>query len=404
MRVPAPLRSASFRWFFAGRTVSLFGGAMAPVALAFAVLDLTGSVTDLGLVLAARTLPMVAFVLVGGIVADRFSRSTVLVVTHAGAGLTQGAVAVLLLTGSPSIATLVALEAVNGVLTGFTFPALQGVIPLVTPAESLQQANALMSFARSGAAVAGPSVAALLVLTAGSGWAIAADAASFLIAMVCLSRLRLTAALGSRSESMLADLRVGWAEFSSRTWLWVVVAGFGLVNLIHSAVITTLGPAIARDTVGPGGWGLFLSAQAVGLFAASLLLLTVRLTYPLRIGMLGCLFLVPPMLLLGLGPTLVPLVVLGVLAGAGIEVFEIGWQTAMQENVPTASLSRVASYDALGSFVTVPVGQILAGPIALWLGTTQVAVAGGVLAGIVMLAMLGFRSVRDLRRTGVATD
>lgn len=375
---------------------------MAPVALAFAVLDLTGSVTDLGLVLAARTLPMVAFVLAGGIVADRFSRSTVLVVTHLGAGVTQGAVAVLLLTGSPSIGTLVALEAVNGVLTGFTFPALQGVIPLVTPVGTLQQANALMSFARSGAAVVGPSVAALLVVTAGSGWAIAADAVSFLIAMGCLSRLRLAAATGSRSGSMLTDLRVGWTEFSSRTWLWVVVAGFALVNLIHSAVVTTLGPAIARDTVGPGGWGLFLSAQAVGLFAASLLLLKVRLRYPLRIGMLGCLLLVPPMLLLGLGPSLAPLVVLGFLAGAGIEVFEIGWQTAMQENVPTASLSRVASYDALGSFTTVPLGQILAGPVALWLGTTRVAVAGGVIAAVVMLAMLGSASVRDLRRGGEA--
>jgi MFS family permease len=400
----APLRSARFRWFFAGRTASLLGNAMVPVAIAFAVLDLTGEASDLGLVLAARSIPMVAFTLIGGVVADRMSRSQLMRLSHAGAAVTQGAVAVLLLSGNAELWMLVGLEFANGTLFAFAFPALQGAIPQVAERHQLQQANAMLAFSRNTAMVVGPSAAGLLVVTVGSAWAIAYDALSFVVAAYCMSRLRLPALERAERTSVVHDLRIGWSEFTSRTWLWVVVAAFGVLNLIHAGVWFTLGPAIAKETIGEGQWGLVLSAEAVGFIVMSLILLRVSLRYPLRAGMLGMTSLGVPMAMLGLEPQVVALVLTAFLAGAGTEVFGIGWQVALQEHVPGEVLSRVASYDALGSYVAVPVGQILAGPLAAIWGTREVVVAGAAVYIALGFATLLSRSVRDLERAMAGPD
>lgn len=395
--LPAPLREPAFRTFFLGRAVSMLGNSMAFVALAFAVLDLTDSAGALGLVLAANSIPMVLFMLVGGVVADRFSRSHVLVLSHATAAATQGAVAALLLTGQASLTSLVVLEALNGTVRAFTFPAMQGVIPLLVPRGELQRSNALLSFARNGTFIVGPSLAALLVVTAGSGWAIAVDAASYLVATAAMSRLRLPATERVETTSTLTDLRDGWNEFRSRTWVWVIVVVFGLTNAIHVGVWATLGPAIAVDSIGKGPWGLVLSAEAIGFFLMTLVLMRVQLRFPLRAGMLGCALCAPPMLLLGIAPQALPLIGLSLAAGAGVEIFGIGWQTALQENVPVGMLSRVASYDALGSFVAIPIGQLSAGPLARLFGREEVAVTGAVLYAAITLGALAVPSVRTLR-------
>ena len=393
-----PLRAGAFRWFFTGRAVSLLGNAMAPVALAFAVLDLTGKASDLGLVLAARSIPMAALMLLGGVVADRLSRSLVLQLSHLGGALTQGTVAVLLISGQAELWMLIGLEFANGTLLAFGFPALQGAIPQVVERRHLQPANAMLAFARNAALTVGPSVAGLLVVTVGSGWALAVDAVTFGIAAYCMGRLRLPAAERAEPSTMLSDLRVGWAEFTSRTWVWVIVAAFGVLNMIHAGVWFTLGPAIAKDTIGEGQWGLVLSAEAVGFFLMSLILLRVSLRHPVRAGMIGVTLLGVPMALLGLEPQVIALIATAFLAGAGGEVFGIGWQTALHEHIPGEVLSRVASYDALGSFVAIPIGQILAGPLAELWGTRDVVVAGAAIYIAVGLATLLSRSVRNLGR------
>lgn len=394
----SPMRTAAFRWFFVGRAASLLGNAMAPIALAFAVLDLTGKASDLGLVLAARSIPMAGLMLLGGVIADRFSRSQVLVLSHVGAAITQGAVAVLLISGSAELWMLIGLEFANGVLVAFSFPALQGAIPQVTDRSHLQQANALLAFARNAAFVVGPSIAGLLVVTVGSGWAVGYDAVSFLLAAYCMGRLRLPAMVREVTTSMVHDLRVGWSEFTSRTWVWVVVAAFGGMNMVLGAVWFTLGPAIARDTIGEGSWGVVLSAEAAGFFVMSLVLLRVSLRFPLRGGMISVATFGIPMVMLGLDPQAMPLVAAAFVAGAGTELFGIGWQTALQEHVPGEVLSRVASYDALGSMVALPIGQILAGPLALLLGTREVVIVGAVVFIGLGLSTLLSRSVRNLGR------
>jgi MFS family permease len=395
------LRDRRFAWYFAARTVSTAGSAMAPVALAFAVLHLTDSAGALAQVLTARTAAMVLFLLVGGVVADRMSRTTVLQLAHALTAVTQGTAAVLVITGQADLWTLTGIEALNGAASAFTFPAMAGIVPLIVDRARLQPANALLAFSRSGLTVIGPAVAGLLVVTVGPGWALAFDAATYLLAILCLWRVRLPrrdAALAPARTSMLGELRDGWAEFSSRTWLWVVVVVFGLLNAIHFGAIGVLGPLVSSrvPSLGAGGWGLALSAEAVGTVVATVVMLRISVRYPLRVGMLAIAAIAVPVVMLGLSPSLWPLVFAMFVAGSGTELFGVGWSTAMQEHIPEAILSRVSSYDALGSFVAMPLGSLLFGVLANRFDPEPVLVVSGVVYAALALGTLLCSSVRNL--------
>jgi MFS family permease len=394
-----PLRDRRFAWFFSARVTSMAGSTMAPIALAFAVLDLTGSASALGLVLAARTVPMVLFLLLGGVVSDRFSRTAVVQTANVLSALTQGTVAYLVISGHADLWMIIAIEAANGTVAAFTMPALEGIVAQIAPRTHLQQANALLSFSRAALTVVGPTVAALLVAGVGSGWALAFDAASWLVAALLLTRVTLPPRRPSEGgASMLGDLREGWSVFTGHTWLWVVVAGFGVMNAIHAGAWFTLGPAQARETFGVRGWGLVLSAESVGLLVMTLVMLHVRVRRPLLAGMLGMACFAVPLLVLGLAPHVLPLALAAFLAGAGMEVFGIGWSLSMQEHIDERVLSRAYSYDALGSFVAMPLGQIVYGPLGEAFGYRPVLVVSGVVYLATVLLVLSSRSVRDLRR------
>jgi MFS family permease len=210
--VTAPLRQVDFRWFFAGRLVSLLGSSMAPVALAFAVLDASHRTSDLGIVLAAHMVPLLAFLLIGGAVADRFSRRPVLVIANLGAGATQGAVAVVLLTGHYDLVLVAALGFANGVLDAFTTPALRGVVPELVDKRQLRQANSLLGSTSNAARIIGPSVSGLLVVGVGSVAAIAFDALTFLAAAGFLAQLDLPTKVAAAPSTMLTDIREGWTD------------------------------------------------------------------------------------------------------------------------------------------------------------------------------------------------
>jgi MFS family permease len=393
-----PLRDRRFAWYYSGRLVSTVGSVMAPIALAFAVLDLTGSASALGIVIAARTVPQILFLLVGGVVADRFSRSFVMQVSHVLSAVTQGLVALLLLTGTAELWMVIVLEALNGVVSAFTFPAIQGIVPQVVPVSHLQQANALLAFSRNGLAVLGPTLGGLLVVTVGSGWAIAVDALSWGLAAAFMARVRVpsaSAAPGGES-SMWREIVEGWSAFRSLTWVWVIVAAAALCNAIQTGALFTLGPVVAERTIGRAQWGWVLSAESAGLLVMTVVLMWWRLRHPLRTGMLGVTVIAAPILALGIDPAVLPLVVLSFLAGCGMELFGIGWQTALQEHVPQHLLSRVSSYDALGSFVAMPAGAVVFGPLAGRFGAEPVLVVSGIVYVVVSLATLLSRSVRHL--------
>jgi MFS family permease len=400
------LRDRRFAWYFAARTVSTAGSAMAPVALAFAVLHLTDSAGALAQVLTARTAAMVLFLLVGGVVADRMSRTTVLQLAHALTAVTQGAAAVLVITGQADLWMLTGIEALNGAASAFTFPAMAGIVPLIVDRARLQPANALLAFSRSGLTVIGPAAAGLLVVTVGPGWALAFDAATYLLAILCLWRVRLPRrdpALIRQRTSMLAELRDGWSEFASRTWLWVVVVVFGVLNAIQFGALGVLGPLVSSrvPALGADGWGLALSAEAVGTVVATVVMLRISVRYPLRVGMLSVAAIAVPVAMLGLSPSTWPLVLAMFVAGSGTELFGVGWSTAMQEHIPEAVLSRVSSYDALGSFVAMPLGSLLFGLLAGWFDPEPVLVVSSIVYAVLAVGTLLSPSVRNLEHEAV---
>lgn len=390
-----------FAWYFTARTVSTAGSVMAPVALAFAVLHIDPSAAALAQVLGVRTSLLVVLLLVGGVVGDRFSRIVVLQVAHVLTFASQGLSAWLIISGHATVTALTVIEGVNGMASAFTMPAMMGIVPLVVDRSRLQQANALLSFSRSGLGIIGPAVAGLLVVGVGPGWALAVDAFTYLAAVLCLSRVRLPRR-GQEGrpahEPMLRELRAGWSEFVARQWLWVVVLVFGLVNVIQAGVVGVIGPLVAKSSpaIGEAGWGLILSAEALGTVLMTLVLLRLRLTHPLRWGMLACTVFAVPIVMLGVAPNVVAVALGFLLAGMSIEVFSVGWNTALQEHIPIELLSRVFSYDMLGSFVAIPVGTFAYGYLATHVALETLLVVSGILYAALCLSALLSRSVRDL--------
>jgi MFS family permease len=392
------MRERNFRWYVASEAVNLAGTFMTGVALAFAVLEVSDDPSALGLVLAANSIPLVLFLLWGGVIADRLPRALVMRVGQVVTAVLQGTLAALVLTGTAEIWTMVVIEAVAGLTMALVFPAYAGLVPQLVPRDVLQQANALNAVLRNGFRVAGPALGGVLVVTVGPGWALAFDALTWLAASLLLAPVKIPAAVRKERTSTWVDLREGWYLFTGTTWLWVVVLGFGAMNAISSGAWSTLGPVRADQTIGANGWGLVLSAQAVGLLATSLLFLRVRLERPLLLGMLGMIGYGALIATYGLTDQLALLMVVAFVAGAGVEVFGLGWALAMQEHVEDRMLSRAYSYDALGSFVAIPVGQLLYGPLGAAYGLAPVMVVSGVLYVLIALSTLLSRSVRRLPR------
>jgi hypothetical protein len=402
----APLRVRNFRWYFASRFTNLVGGTMASVALAFAVLEVSDSPSALGTVLAANSIPLVVFLLAGGVIADRFGRTLVIQASQLVAGLSQLSMAALVVSGHAQIWQMACLAAVIGAASAMSMPALSSVMPQLVPRDQLQQANVLVSMVRGALTIVGPSVAALIVVAAGPGWALAVDGTTYLIAAALLLKVHVPAPVrDGEPSSAVADLREGWTYFIGTTWLWVVVLAFLIINMIHAGALSTLGPVLAKQgEIGERGWGLILSAEALGLLVATLVMIRVPLHRPLLFGMLGMGMEGVLVTMLGLEPGLLLLLGFAMLAGFGVEIFSLGWNLAMQEHVPGEMLSRAYSYDALGSFVAIPVGQLLFGPLGAALGVAPVIFVGGLVYVAVALLALASRSVRTLDRVSTTSQ
>jgi MFS family permease len=390
------LREPEFRRFFAGQSASLLGDGMVVVALSFAVLDLTGSVSDLGFVLAARSIPLVGFLLVGGVFADRLSRRAVMVTADVVRFASQGLVAVLLLTGNAQFWELLVLQAVHGGATAFFNPALTGLTPLIVSRERLQQANVLRGISMAAGGIVGPALAGVLVETAGSGWALAVDACSFGVSALFLARLRIPPHERLPAQTFLRDLRDGWDEFRSRSWLWIGVLAAGVANMM-SAAFFVLGASIAKSSLGgAGAWALILSAFGVGSFAGGLLALRLRPRRPFFAAFVGYLPFGFPSVLLALHAPALAIATSTFIAGAGLMIGNALWETTLQHRIPPASLSRVTSYDWFGSLAFQPLGNALVGPVALAIGIEPTLwLAAAAITGVNVVA-LSTRSIRGI--------
>lgn len=391
-----------FRWLFISQTISTTGDRIVLVALALLVTERTGSTADLGLVLGVYTASHLAFVLFGGVWADRLPRHRIMLSTDLLRGVLHALVALLIVTDAIAIWQLVAIEALFGAAEAFFRPAFAGLVPQTVPEQLIQEANALTSLTSTIAEFAGPALATALVLTAGTGTAFAVDAATFLVsaALLALVRPRPRGA-PARRASLRSELREGFEQVRSRRWVWVTISVFSFQLLGAYAPYVVLGPSVAAERWGDAAaYGWLAAAVGAGTALGSLVALRWRPRRPLVVGIA---LTVPFSLLLTLVAIGVPLALAlagGLLSGVGLSLFGVWWQTALAQRIPPAALSRVTSYDWLGSMALLPIGYVVVGALADGLGATEVMAGGGLLAAAVVLTGLLPRETRELTRGG----
>jgi MFS family permease len=399
LKLPAVLRQREFALLWGGQTVSVFGDAMLLLALSFAVLDLTGSVTDIGLVLAASRAPLVLTVLAGGVVADRMSRRWLMVVSDVVRATALALTAGLLLAGTAQIWELLLLQAVTGTAAGFFYPAATGLLPLTVRPELLQDANAFRAISDGVARIAGPVVGGILVVATSPAWAVGVDAASFGVSAVTLAFLHLPRNVRPERRRFVHDLVHGWKEFTSRTWVWLMVVVAGALGNFFTAAITALGPAVAKEHYGgAGAWAAVSAGMGAGALVGALLVFRVRTRTPLVAACFGWTLLALPDFALAFLVPLAVVVVAAMLGGAGQTTGNALWDTTFQRKIPEESMSRVSSYDWFGSLLFNPIGLAVAGPIAAAIGTSAtLAIAGCwfVGASFALAALPSVRGVRD---------
>jgi MFS family permease len=391
-----------FLQMFAARSISNLGNGVSPVALAFGVLSIQGAdAASLSAVMAARTFPILILLIVGGAVADRYGRARVM-------GLSDIALSVLILIAaisfiinSPSVWLLILVGVVSGVLNGIWYPAFAGLTPIVVPNDKLQSANSVIGFGSNFSFMAGTALGGLIVGFFGVGWALAFDALTFLVAgalILPLSKLKQVGQLEKgESSNVLKDIKVGWGEFSSRSWLVSVAVGFAFVNLAFEANWAVLGALQSQESFnGAIGWAQILGALSFGMIVGVVIANRSRPKYPLRAAMLMTLFI--PVFLFAIAiPLSLPWVMLAAVgAGMGLDYFYVLWMTTVQTKVPEESLSRVNSYDAFGSFLFGPIGIAVAGPLALIYGLQATMLTSASITLVAILLALMVPSVRKL--------
>jgi hypothetical protein len=388
--------------------ISNLGDGIVTVALAWAVLDLTHSPTDLGVILAARIVAQVAVVLLGGVIADRLSRRRVMMAADLARFGGQAAIGLLLLSHHADVVELAISQVILGTGSAFFQPAASGLLPAVA-GEHKQEANALLGIAQAASSIAGPAIGALLVVAVGGAWGLLADSLSYALSAVCLFRVSAAAgAVPDRGEAdagtLLADLRGGFRAVASRSWVMAIVVGFGFVN----ALATTwgvLGPLAARRWYdGAPAFALLTLVASAGALLAGVVMFRFRPARPLRFGVLWCMSSVVAPLLLALRLPLGIVAPFQLLAGLGPMIFNTLWWTALQEHVPEHLIGRVISYDYAGTFLLMPLGLALAGPLTAAIGLQGALLLCNGAAFGVMAATLWVSDIRNLATQPAQVD
>jgi MFS family permease len=392
-RVPVhrshPLRSPSYRLLLIGQTISGFGNAVTPVALALAVLELGGSATQLGLVVMAYAGAEVITAGFGGVLGDRISRRVLMPGSAALSALSQAVIALGLVAGWADLPLLAGLGLVNGCVSALATPSSQAMTRQTVPEADLPAAISLRRLASSAAMIAGFGAAGILVAAFGPGWAIAVDALSFLIAAVCFALIHTEPPGPAARQSVLGELKDGAIEVSRHTWLWVLIGQAVVYHLFYGGAQNVLGPIVVRSAYGAAAWGWALSVLMIGFMVGGLATLRFR---PRRGLFAGTAFLAltacfPAALALDAG---LPLVLAGAfLHGFGLEIFSVNWDLAIQQNVAPDKLARVYSFDLIGSFLARPLGLALTGPAGQAVGFPRwLAIVAAVMLASTLVVLL----------------
>jgi MFS family permease len=398
--VQGVFRHRDFRLLLCGQAASTVGDRIVFVALALYVTDL-GSPSDVGIVLAAHAVPLVAFLLIGGVWADRLPRHKVMVATDLIRFALHALLAALIFTGTVEIWHIALIEAAFGTAEAFFRPAYTGLVPQTVPEEEIQQAKATFGTVETTAEFVGPALATALVLGVGPGFAFAIDAATFLVSAAFIVRLRpRERGIPAPRTTVFAELREGWSEVRSRAWVWVIILVFSLALLTSFGPWMTLGPTVSIERYDTRAvYGVLVAAMGAGTVIGAVVGFRWRPQFPIRTGMLLAL---PWPIALGsfaLGLPVAVLLVIFLLAGTGIALFGIWWETALAQRMPPHVLSRVTAYDWMGSLALLPIGYVLAGPLGEAIGPVDVLAGGSALALLALVSSLLVADVRTLSRT-----
>ncbi|WP_405779727.1 MFS transporter [Streptomyces sp. NBC_00859] len=397
-QLPSLWRDRRFVLLSSARTISVLGNAFARVALAFAVLSLPGATpARLSLVLACQALPQLVLILAGGVVADRMSRSRLMMFADCLGATAYAGLAAMVITGHAPLTAMCLLAVLAGAAGALFAPAMSGVVPLIVPAPQLQRANAMLRVGMNGSMMVGLALSGVTVACFGAGWALALNAASFAVSAGLVRGLRLTTTPRAASSAW-ADLRDGWQEFASRQWLWVVVCQAAVMVAASSATSGVLGPLEAEAHLGgAGAWSAIVAAQAVGTVAGASFAVRLRVRRPLFVAVLAIFPVAVPMALLA-GHAPVWVICLAMFcSGLSTDVFGALWETTMQREIPEEVLSRVSSYDWFGSLALAPLGLLVAGPVAAAVGTRTALAGCAVMTVVATFGALMSREVRTLR-------
>ncbi|MFI1470274.1 MFS transporter [Streptomyces wuyuanensis] len=394
---------------WAGRNYSLLTAAAivtnlgthgALIAAAFAVLESGGDGGDVGLVAAARTLPLVLFLLIGGAIADRLPRHRVMVAANALNCVSQAAFAVLVLAGDPQLWQMMLLTALCGTGQAFFNPAAEGMLMSTVDGEHASRAFALFRMAMHGAGIGGAALGGAMIAAVGPGWVLAIDAAAFAVA----GALRAFLDVGhiparAPGGGLLADLRDGWKEVTSRPWLWSIVAQFSVVVAVVGAADAVYGPLVAEESLGGARpWGLALAAFGAGTLGGALLMMRWKPRRMLLVGTLCVFPLALPSAALAVPVSIGALIVVMFVSGVAIEVFGVAWMTTLHQEIPEEKLSRVSAYDWFGSTAMLPLSTALAGPAENFFGRETALWGCAALIVIVTALVLLVPDVRNLTR------
>jgi MFS family permease len=402
-RLPV-LRIRDFRLLLADRALAPASVAFSMVGVSFAVLDQThGSTARLSYVLAAQIAPSLIFAVVGGVIADRIAPQLVIMFGNVLIALGEGTFGILVLTGQPRLWQMIALECVTGVGVAVFYPASSALLPRVVPGDLLQEASAVSRLAMNGALMSGAVLAGFVVAAVGPGWALVVCGAGMLGTVPLMLALRVSAGERTKQDGMLRELREGWSEFRSHTWLWVIVAQFAVVLMAWYGAFSVLGPVVARAHLGgAAAWGTITGAESLGLIAGGLASLRLSPRRPmLFVALSGGSFCFLPLALATPWPT--PAICVASFAvGLLMEVMMVQWTLALARNIPPDKLARVSSYDVLGSVMAMPVGAVLAGPIAAWAGVRATEYGAAALIAIASALALLPKDIRSLRTEHLA--
>lgn len=393
-----PLAGPAFRVLWFGRTVSLVGDGLTPVAFVLAVISGGGSAGDVGIVLASGTGARLLLLLVGGVWSDRISRKQILVWTQLLQATFFGILGLAVLDRHAGLLLFVLTRVMAGAANAFFLPASSAAVPDMVDARELQSANALLSLSRSVTSVVGPAAAGIVIAASNAGVIFLANSASFLVSALFLTRLPGSAAKLIAKRSFLADLARGWQATVGRRWYIYNIVAHGFWNLGISFFFV-LGPVVAtRELGGPASWGIISSGVALGSLAGGLVALRVRLHRPLVFGNFGLVLAVAPMLALAIRS---PVVVIALCATGGFAASSLMnqlWFAVVQQLFDREVLARVSSYDAAISLLATPVGYAVAGPIAAVIGIESTLVAAATLLAAPCIAVVSLPGVWRVRR------